>query len=95
MRHLYVHVPFCRRRCSYCDFAIAVRKAVPSDRFVEAVLAEYAMRGEGKRWTSGPFDTLYLGGGTPSLLSPERDRPAARGVPARGRRRGHARGESR
>jgi oxygen-independent coproporphyrinogen III oxidase len=71
MRHLYVHVPFCRRRCSYCDFAIAVRKAVPSDRFVEAVLAEYAMRWEGERWEPGPFDTLYLGGGTPSLLSPE------------------------
>jgi oxygen-independent coproporphyrinogen III oxidase len=71
VRHLYVHVPFCRRRCSYCDFAIAVRKTVPSDRFVEAVLAEFAMRRELEGWVPGPFDTVYLGGGTPSLLSPE------------------------
>jgi oxygen-independent coproporphyrinogen-3 oxidase len=71
VHHLYVHVPFCRRRCSYCDFAIAVRKTVPSDRFVAAVLAEYTMRRDIEGWAPAPFDTVYLGGGTPSLLSPE------------------------
>jgi oxygen-independent coproporphyrinogen-3 oxidase len=71
VHHVYIHVPFCRRRCSYCDFAIAVRKTVPSDRFVEAVLAEFALRRELEGQVPAPLDTVYLGGGTPSLLSPD------------------------
>jgi len=43
MHHLYVHVPFCRRRCSYCDFSIAVRKRIPAREYVEAVLQELAL----------------------------------------------------
>jgi oxygen-independent coproporphyrinogen-3 oxidase len=65
-RHVYVHVPFCSRRCAYCDFSIAVRRSVPSDEYVGAVSREldvrFADRGE---WL---VDTLYLGGGTPSQL---------------------------
>jgi len=68
MRHVYVHVPFCRRRCSYCDFSIAVRKRIPAREYVEAVLAELALVRES---SDGPLETLYLGGGTPSLLPPE------------------------
>jgi oxygen-independent coproporphyrinogen-3 oxidase len=71
MRHLYVHVPFCARRCSYCDFAIAVRRTVPSARFVDAVLAEYHSRRVAERWGATVFETLYLGGGTPSRLAPD------------------------
>jgi oxygen-independent coproporphyrinogen-3 oxidase len=64
--HLYVHVPFCARRCSYCDFAIAVRRDVPMAEFLDALRAELELvRGDG----AGPeLDTLYLGGGTPSRL---------------------------
>lgn len=67
--HVYVHVPFCRRRCSYCDFSIAVRRTIPSQRFTAAVLREletYANQPGNTR-----LETLYLGGGTPSLLPPE------------------------
>ena len=71
--HLYVHVPFCARRCSYCDFAIAVRKEVPSARYVDAVLREWeahkahkAHRAHGAH----EIETLYFGGGTPSHLDP-------------------------
>jgi len=70
--HLYLHVPFCVRRCSYCDFAIAVRREVPSATFVDTVLAEWDMWREGGVGPSiGTLATLYLGGGTPSLLAPE------------------------
>jgi oxygen-independent coproporphyrinogen-3 oxidase len=63
IRHLYIHVPFCARRCAYCDFSIAVRKFVPVDdylRGIELELARYPLE--------GPLTTLYLGGGTPSRL---------------------------
>ncbi len=67
--HLYVHVPFCKRRCSYCDFAIAVRKQVPGDEFVEAIKREFALRHLALSQAAEPLETLYFGGGTPSLLS--------------------------
>ena len=65
-RHAYVHVPFCARRCAYCDFAIAVRSRVPLDPYLEALAREVSIRfPPGQPWIA---DTLYLGGGTPSLL---------------------------
>jgi oxygen-independent coproporphyrinogen III oxidase len=68
-RHLYLHVPFCARRCAYCDFSIAVRRVVPVQEFVSAVRAELALRvAEQGRPV---LDTLYLGGGTPSRLGAE------------------------
>ncbi len=68
-RHIYIHVPFCARRCSYCDFSIAVRKVVPVEEYVGAVRREMRERypGDGA-WEA---ETLYLGGGTPSLLGGE------------------------
>ena len=63
--HIYVHVPFCGRRCSYCDFSIAVRRTVPVARYVDNVIRELVERRE-KLSTS--LKTIYLGGGTPSKL---------------------------
>jgi oxygen-independent coproporphyrinogen-3 oxidase len=77
MQHLYVHVPFCVRRCSYCDFSIAVRKQIPGREFVSAVLSEWGAAdpgpaARGKRPVDGSaLETIYFGGGTPSLLPPE------------------------
>ena len=101
MPHLYLHVPFCARRCSYCDFSIAVRKRVPAEEYVvliqrELELVRAADPGPTARGLigndAGPLlfeprgtlkdslsvaapgsadrglETLYLGGGTPSLL---------------------------
>ena len=68
-RHVYVHVPFCARRCSYCDFSIAVRRDVPAAEFVHALRNEIATR-VGKHDTPQPIETLYFGGGTPSHLGP-------------------------
>lgn len=65
--HVYVHVPFCGRRCTYCDFAIAVRREVPVAEYVGALRGELRTRfgPPGLEW---PVDTLYFGGGTPSRL---------------------------
>jgi oxygen-independent coproporphyrinogen-3 oxidase len=63
----YVHIPFCRRRCPYCDFAI-VDHAPDADlerRYVDAVIAEIAMESD-----FGPLDAINFGGGTPSLVDP-------------------------
>ena len=66
--HVYVHVPFCARRCSYCDFSIAVRREVPVTRFIDAIQAELVTRAVGPA-VSG-VGSIYFGGGTPSKLGP-------------------------
>src|SRR6266540_29565 len=71
MQHLYLHVPFCQRRCSYCDFSIAVRKRIPVTEYVNAVLREWGSSDLGPADRGGPISTLYCGGGTPSLLPPD------------------------
>src|SRR5215207_1664677 len=69
--HVYLHVPFCARRCTYCDFAIAVRKEVPSELYADLVLREWALWQAERVWDESPrIDTIYLGGGTPSRISP-------------------------
>lgn len=65
-RHVYVHVPFCARRCVYCDFSIAVRREVPIDDYAGALARELKLRfPPDEAWSAS---TLYLGGGTPSRL---------------------------
>src|SRR5881392_2029186 len=77
MPHLYLHIPFCRRRCSYCDFSIAVRKRIPAREYVDAVVRELSLLGvtdPGRQpgdFGGETLETLYLGGGTPSLLPPD------------------------
>ena len=68
-RHIYLHVPFCARRCSYCDFSIAIRRIVPVDDYLRALDAELDSRFGGRSATE--VDTIYLGGGTPSRLGGE------------------------
>ena len=68
-RHLYVHVPFCTRRCTYCDFAIAVRRVVPVDDYIRAVGTELEICTRSEE--VGPLESIYLGGGTPSKLGPD------------------------
>jgi oxygen-independent coproporphyrinogen-3 oxidase len=66
--HLYIHVPFCARRCSYCDFAIAVRKVTPTAAFVAAMRAEWQRWQQELGGRAAQIETLYFGGGTPSRL---------------------------
>lgn len=64
---LYVHVPWCRRRCPYCDFYFVVGK--PEQTFLAAIKSEFEARSS--QWLSGPAHSLYFGGGTPSMLEVE------------------------
>src|SRR2546429_9980136 len=66
---LYVHVPFCASRCPYCDFATAPATTRLRSRYLGALVAE--IEREGARLGRPSASTLYLGGGTPSLLGPE------------------------
>jgi oxygen-independent coproporphyrinogen-3 oxidase len=72
---LYVSIPFCRSKCTYCNFASGVHPASEHARYVERVIEDLASAGE---WAARigvelprNVDTVYLGGGTPSLLKPE------------------------
>ena len=62
---LYVHVPFCSSICNYCNFNRGLLDDELKRRYVEAVSAEIARSGDGSS-----ADTIYFGGGTPSLLAP-------------------------
>ena len=62
--HLYVHVPFCRLVCAYCDFVTVGGRADDIPRYTDALVAEI-----GFRPAPGELRTIYFGGGTPSLLS--------------------------
>lgn len=75
IRHVYVHVPFCRRRCVYCDFSIAVRRDLAREDFTGAIERELRWHREHAGWwetARAPLATVYFGGGTPSLVAPER-----------------------
>jgi len=61
---LYVHVPFCSTLCPYCDFAVNLATEARRVRYVDLLLSEISLRGA----PEALFDTLYFGGGTPSLL---------------------------
>src|ERR1700753_394514 len=73
---IYIHIPFCRARCSYCDFATGTYEGALADRYVRAVTREIETFGEVgvsvevEDVSDGEVDTIYFGGGTPSLLSP-------------------------
>ena len=63
---LYVHIPFCSSRCSYCDFATGLYQSELAERYVRALIDEIGS----SRYAGENVDTIYFGGGTPSLLSP-------------------------
>ncbi len=65
---LYIHFPFCLKKCPYCHFASRPAEPGQIDLWWRGLEREAALRGGGFR---GPVDTVYLGGGTPSLLPPE------------------------
>lgn len=65
MRSIYIHIPFCKSRCSYCDF-FSTTQLNRRHEYVDAVLQEWKQRS-----SDSDIHTLYLGGGTPSMLDVE------------------------
>ncbi|HLK71205.1 MAG TPA: radical SAM protein, partial [Steroidobacteraceae bacterium] len=66
---LYVHFPWCVRKCHYCDFnSHALRSELPERRYIDALLADLAR--EAPFALDRPVQSIFLGGGTPSLFSP-------------------------
>lgn len=66
MAGIYIHIPFCKQRCFYCDF-YKTTQVLKKPEFIEALLLELVQR---KDWLKGEMvQTIYFGGGTPSLLS--------------------------
>jgi oxygen-independent coproporphyrinogen-3 oxidase len=68
IRHLYAHIPFCPTKCDYCAFVTHVGSDKLIAPYVSALSAEASARAA--TVGGGPLDTIYLGGGTPSMLSP-------------------------
>src|SRR5580658_7175830 len=71
---IYISIPFCRSKCTYCNFASGVYPAAEHARYVERLIEDLA---QSQSWTKNMgaelprrVDTVYLGGGTPSLLEP-------------------------
>ncbi|HNC33476.1 MAG TPA: radical SAM protein, partial [Bacteroidia bacterium] len=65
MAGVYIHIPFCRKACTYCDFHFSTQLQ-NKNAFVEALLHEIELQ---THYINEPVTTIYFGGGTPSLLT--------------------------
>jgi len=80
-RHLYVHLPFCASRCGYCDFVTVVGRSGQHDAYVAALLAELEL----ERAALAPrLESVFLGGGTPTLTEPRSLERLLRALPPAG-----------
>jgi oxygen-independent coproporphyrinogen-3 oxidase len=69
---LYVHLPYCRKRCTFCFYKVYTnRQAKPMEQYLTALHREIDLYGAKPEIASRPVNTIYFGGGTPTTLSPE------------------------
>jgi len=66
---LYIHIPWCVKKCPYCDFNSHVRDELPWQQYLSVLQADFLAQQDG--WNARPIQTIFFGGGTPSLLPPE------------------------
>ena len=64
MPALYLHIPYCRKKCSYCDFYSVANPPLALADYVPLLVRHLESA------AAGPFETVFFGGGTPSLLTP-------------------------
>jgi oxygen-independent coproporphyrinogen III oxidase len=67
---LYVHIPYCRSKCPYCDFNSYAASAWPEAEYIRALIAELGRRAPDPPWAGQRVKTIFFGGGTPSLFDP-------------------------
>ncbi len=67
---LYVHIPYCFTKCPYCDFNAYAAKSWPEERYIEALCKEFSESSNRAPWKGQRVDSVYFGGGTPSLFRP-------------------------
>lgn len=75
MKGLYIHIPFCRSKCPYCDFYSCLYKNADADIYCDALIDEIRTGRRTKKFTENSdlsFDTVYFGGGTPSVISSDK-----------------------
>ena len=68
MSGIYIHIPFCKHKCTYCDFTSFPNRLNFAEAYMACLYKEIEMRG--KELAGKIFDTVYFGGGTPSLVDP-------------------------
>ena len=72
---LYLHIPFCARKCAYCDFASEALEEAgglsAARRYVDALAVEIDRRAVSEEFDGARLESVYLGGGTPTILPPE------------------------
>ncbi len=66
---LYLHIPYCLHKCPYCDFNTYALASVPEKDYVDSLLAELDFRASLAEWRGRTVQTIYFGGGTPSIFS--------------------------
>jgi oxygen-independent coproporphyrinogen-3 oxidase len=69
MAGIYIHIPFCKHKCSYCDFCSFPDKSAYEDAYMACLYKEMELRKD--QLKDHTFDTIYFGGGTPSLIDPK------------------------
>ena len=74
MKGLYVHIPFCLKKCKYCDFNSAVMPESAQEEYVNALICEMS------EYTGTKVDTVYIGGGTPTVLNTETLKKVIEGI---------------
>ena len=69
MAGIYIHVPFCKSKCTYCDFASFPKEIGKVDAYFACLYRE--IKGRAEQYKDKTFDTVYIGGGTPSFVAPK------------------------
>ena len=68
MAGIYIHIPFCKQACTYCDFHFSTSLALRTN-MVNSICQEIELKKE--EWDDLAYESIYFGGGTPSLLTAE------------------------
>ena len=69
MAGIYIHIPFCKQKCTYCDFASFPKEIGKIESYFACLYRE--IEGRAKQYSNKVFDTIYIGGGTPSFVEPK------------------------